>query len=57
MTSTGNTAQKIIIECFYMNTDQTRAEGITRHAISKAQTQEQKNTIKRIAKKFYINIK
>lgn len=57
MTSNGNTAQKLLIECFYLNTDQTRAEGITRHAISKAPTKETRETIKRIAKKFYIDIK
>ena len=52
MTSNGNTAQKLLIECFYMNTDQTKAKGITQHAISKAPSKETAEAIKRIYKKL-----
>ena len=56
MTSNGNTAQKLLIECFYMNTNQIQAEAITRQTISKAPNKETADTVRRIAKKFYINI-
>lgn len=56
MTSTGNTAQKLLINCFYMNTDQRRAEAITRLAINKAPNKATAETVRRIAKKFFIDI-
>lgn len=56
MTSTGNTAQKILINCFYININQIQAEAITRQAISKAPNKTTADTVRRIAKKFYINI-